>query len=43
MLPACPQDLAAKHVANATRNLLIQQRLGDGCIEVAVLTQGVDG
>ena len=37
MLPARPQDLTAKHVADAARYLLIEQRFGDRGVEFAVL------
>ena len=42
MLPAGPQDLAAKHVADSAGNLLIEQGLGDGRIEIGVAAQRLD-
>ena len=37
-----PQDLAAKHVADATGHLLIEQCVGDRRIEVGVVAQSLD-
>lgn len=42
MLLACPQDLAAKYVADTTRHLLVEQGFGDQSIGLAVPTQGID-
>src|SRR6185295_9538138 len=42
MLLRCPQDLAAKDIADSARDLLIEKRLGDRGVEVGVPTERFD-
>src|SRR3954452_20472686 len=43
MLLTGPEDFAAEHVADAPGDLLIQQCVGDGRIEVGIPAESIDG